>query len=313
MSRFKSLAMFHRLALVVTILFIFALSLHISASTRIQETVKRRISLLILYKKEIPQPLEFHELKINTGPVDFDSIFDGANDFLEKMTFEASNRSEKNITFIRFFLYLHTQDSERVKPAVMFPIVYGIDPSLLAPPSFLLHPGETLSVSIPQNKISILREQIKGIESQIVRVGVYAELIGFDDDTVWNLMKGGFIPKPVRTSKELSQGKTVKRPTEAIPISILFDNNSIKQPATLLYRGLPNKLQIGNCPDGCFTYDYYEILVCNYLCSTTRPAWYPGGGSTIMAYNATCYSYDFPYQWECATGTICLPFFMCAT
>lgn len=201
----------------------FALTLHLIGPAKIQGQgkVKRTISELKYYPSTVKPPVRVRGLKVNGQEVNFSSMFEEDNrrlekpvrsdeefeegdDFIEKTTFEVINVSEKKIIWIRFMMHLYTQNGVNKRSFdAAFAVDYGRPAFAHKPPySWVISPGETATISIPEEMLPDVRRIIGEIGSKIVRVGVYASVVEFDDGSSWSGTSGRF--STPKTSKQSS-------------------------------------------------------------------------------------------------------------
>ncbi|HMV85755.1 MAG TPA: hypothetical protein PLD20_13680 [Blastocatellia bacterium] len=180
---------------------ISAMVLFMSLQAKTQEKTKRTISLMYYHPKGSIPPVKLHELKIDGKSVNFSSMFEEGNkrlekkvnpdeevevedDFLEKMTLQVTNTYDKRIIFIRFMVYLYTAEGLK-KPSfdAAIPIDYGRPPGMNSP--WKIDPGETITFSIPEEMYIDIRRIVRDLGAKVVRVGVYANMVGVVDGTTW--------------------------------------------------------------------------------------------------------------------------------
>jgi hypothetical protein len=154
-----------------------------------QDKVKRYITEKKLYPIDARPPLEYLSVKIHSQNYKFDEEFEAGNDFLDGFSFEIKNQSEKNIRFIIFNLFLYVDEKEH-PPLAAFQLVHGTAPFPGGPVNYpTIKPGEMATISsgdkLFEDVMKITREKIKGHEAEIIRIGIYAQKVYFDDYTSW--------------------------------------------------------------------------------------------------------------------------------
>src|SRR5215813_5171530 len=118
------------------------------------------------------------------------------NSFVESIRFDASNRSDKTIKFIRFAIYFFTQkaldtgkDPTGGKDIVIMYLDYGHFPMPKDSPSEIpLSPGHTATMaidSVPDDLLTILRNATANMNGEIVRVGILINTVTFEDGSKW--------------------------------------------------------------------------------------------------------------------------------
>jgi hypothetical protein len=320
---------------------ISVLLLHFPGSAKIQRKVKRTISEIKYHPKRVTQPLKFHGLKVKGKVVEFSSMFEEGNKFLEKavrpgaeleedddfldeMTFEVTNQSDKTITFINFMIHLYTEEGVRKRSFdVAFPVAYGKVPgSPGLPAAWVLHPGETTSVSVTEQIYPELRKVINNIVSKVVRVGVYAQTIAFEDGSRWKF-DGKFYGPANKTPKQSSLKKGSGESNLTLKVNggfpFGFSTPTFFGAAFLISRFSLNlggsttpQLPPGDntCPSNqCFNTQGDETALCSDFpyCGGTRENWYnpsPSPGSykiKRVTLGVPCYNQGDPQQGQCGT------------
>jgi hypothetical protein len=121
-----------------------------------------------------------------------DQEFEEDDDFVESMAFKITNRSDRKITYMTILIYLYTKDGEKKKSFDdAITLDYG---SYGGKSSWKLNPGETMEFSIPDSMLPTIRNSVYRLGSEVVRVGIYANKIAFDDGSIWNF-DGKFYPR----------------------------------------------------------------------------------------------------------------------
>jgi hypothetical protein len=209
MHKAKVVAKWHLLAAAVTT--VFAMALYTSHSAKAQDKTKRTISLLHYHPSTATPPIKLHDLKIDGKTVNFSSMFEEGNkmlqkkvtpdaeievedDFLEKMTFQVTNVFDKRATFIRFMVHLYTEEGVRKRSFdAAIPIYYGRPPGISYP--WGINPEETESISIPVEMFPDIRRVVSDLGAKVIRVGVYANMVGFNDGSMWTTSGKIYPPK----------------------------------------------------------------------------------------------------------------------
>lgn len=303
-------------AAVVSISAAFSLSPHIFSIAQMQGIVKRTISEIKFYPNTVIPPVRLHGLNVNGKTVKFSSMFEDGNkrlekpvkpdeefeeddNFIEKTTFEVTNVSNKTIIWVRFMVHYYTRSgvSKRSLDAA-FGVDYGrpvfVNKSIN---TWTLAPGQTATISIPQEILSDLRKFVNGLKEPIVRVGIYPAAIIFDDGWKWSGVSGKFFP--AAAPRQSGQRRTDNRQVglnyalnskSQYPFGNAFMNGmsigspqlpcSINAygfiPASGTMLGMKYQLPPGpSCDPGCFNTEGLESMTCNsYSCAGQRENWY---------------------------------------
>ncbi len=212
-----------------------------------QEKEKRTISELHYHPKDAILPVKIGA-KVKGKAVKLGSMFEEGNKFLEKpvkpeeefeeednnfiesTTFEITNLTEKKIVFLRLMIQLYTKEAVKKRSfSTAFVLDFG-PPETEDGPRGYIDPGETKFISIPNRIKQDLRNEISRQESEIVRVGVYAKLIAFEDDSTWESYTGKYTPRIGTKQSKLKETGSQNIATKLTNTSI-FDLPTIFLPA----------------------------------------------------------------------------------
>lgn len=233
---------------VVVTLIVFTVVLYYTGSAKMQGKVKRTISEMKYYPKTITPPITIHRLNIKGKSVEFSSMYEEGNrrlekavrpeaefeegdDFLDEMSFEITNQSDQKITFINFMIKLYTKEGIRKNSFdAAFPAAYGKVPgSGGLPGNWVLFPGQTTTILIRERIYPELRNKLNEIISDIVRVGINAQMVAFEDGSYWNF-DGKTFPPP-KTQKQTSlrvngRQNLDAKSKEVAPFSLVVSSSS---------------------------------------------------------------------------------------
>jgi len=188
--------------LIMAVVISFAFAWRYIGSAKAQGKVKRTISEIKFYPSSVIPPVIIHTMRVRGKQVEMSTMFEEGNrrlektikpeeefeeqdDFCEHIKFDAANRSEKKITYVRFRMYFYTQEGlARRTLDTAIEIDYG--PAKYGETPNRINPGERATISIPEEMLPELRMEILRVGGQIVRVGVYVDVIHFEDGTMWN-------------------------------------------------------------------------------------------------------------------------------
>src|SRR5215470_14967424 len=119
--------MFSLSLLIMAVVISFATALQYTSSAKMQGKVKRTISEIKFYPSSVIPPVKIHMMRVRGKQVEMSTMFEEGNrrlekavkpeeefeeqdDFCEQIKFDATNSSEKKITYIRFRMYFYTQE-----------------------------------------------------------------------------------------------------------------------------------------------------------------------------------------------------------
>lgn len=240
---------------------------------------RRTVSELNYLRGNAKSPVRLQGLKIGNVEVNFstmapgreqpgrtvkpDEEFDADDDFLEKLSFETINVSEKRIVYIRFMVHLYSAEAvNRQSFDAAFAVDYG-RPEIAGQgvAVWKIEPGGTATIRIPGSMIADVRKVVAGFKSPIVRVGVYANMIDFEDGSGWTTGAGHRSGRVARN--------VLRRPAET---AFSFGGAS-----AFMGRGAVLQDEFGPCQDGCFNSGGTEVMSCDVLdqsCTGYRENWH---------------------------------------
>jgi len=133
--------------------------------------------------------------------------FEEDDDFWEHLSFDVTNVSEKTVVYLDTTINLYARDviqrmADRNRDHEAFAhedvaimaIELG-DPSNIDPPHrWSLKPGESTTITIDPEMRDFVRRQVLQFSSPVIRVGINASLIFFDDGSTWSF--SGIVKPP---------------------------------------------------------------------------------------------------------------------
>jgi hypothetical protein len=218
MSRSRNKFALSLLVAAVITLFTVALPSVNSGSAKTQKAQKanpkRSVSEIRFYRGVTVPPLKIHNVKVRDKTVRLSTMFEEGNekaqkplipeeefdetdDFYEKLQFDATNRSDKIIKLIEFALYFYTREG-LAKPSFDAALLINYATGNGAGQPNPINPGETVTISLSENHLIELRDQISNLKSEIVRVGIYANFVIFEDGVIWNFTGSFQRPEDVK-------------------------------------------------------------------------------------------------------------------
>ena len=208
-----------------------------SSAKKLQSKTKRSVGEMHFYPDSVTPPVKLSELKIRgwkrselssmfekgnkrlEKPIKPEAEFEDDDDFWEHLSFDVTNTSQKTIIYLDVAINLYSKDVvERMadksrdkekftnkRDVAIMKLDYG-DSSKLDPPYYWrLIPGESQSIIINYQMAAYVRDKVQKFSSPIIRVGIRASIIYFDDGSYWN--SNGYNPPTKISSLNPSQGK----------------------------------------------------------------------------------------------------------
>jgi hypothetical protein len=187
-----------------------------SSSAKVQNKIKRTVSEMHLYPEGITHPVEYSNLKIKGKSSEFSSMFEKGNkrlekllrpemefeeddDFWEHISFDVTNVSEKTIVYLDTTINLYAKDViQRIadknrdheafahEDVAIMAIEFGDSSNVDPPHRWSLKPGESTTITIDPEMRDFVRRQVLQFSSPVIRVGINASLIFFDDGSSWS-------------------------------------------------------------------------------------------------------------------------------
>lgn len=211
-----------------------------SSSAKLQSKIKRSVGEMHFYPASVTPPVKFSELKIRGKSSELSSMFEPGNkrlqkpikpeaefedddDFWEHLSFDVTNTSQKMIIYLEVAINLYSKDvvermADKSWDRERFTnnqdvggmlLDYG-DVSKLEPPySWRLIPGESQPFTIDPEMRAYVRNKVQEFSSPIIRVGIRASMIYFDDGSYWN--SNGYNPPTKISSLDPSQWQNVSK------------------------------------------------------------------------------------------------------
>lgn len=235
---FRSRKTFKWYGLIIAAAMSFVIALigfsNFSILANVQEKTKRSISEMFYYPKTAISPVKFHKVKVRGKDVKLSTMFEEGNkhlekalkpdeefeeddDFLESITFDVMNRSDRKITYMTVLVYIYTKNGVKNRSFDdAIAIDYGAYGAPLTSNSWVLNPGDSITVSIPERKIPRLRQSLERLGSPIIRVGIHTNKIAFEDGSIWNF--DGKIHSPLITPKQSSLKNGDRRNMPSKPV-----------------------------------------------------------------------------------------------
>jgi hypothetical protein len=201
---------------ITVLLMVLVTGLVYSSSAKVQNKIKRTVSEMHLHPEEITHPVEYSNLKVKGQSSEFSSMFEKGNkrlekllrpetefeeddDFWEHISFDVTNVSEKTIVYLDTTINLYAKDViQRIadknrdheafahEDVAIMAIDFG-DASNIGPPhTWSLKPGESTMITIDPEMRDFVRRQVLQFSSPVIRVGINASLIFFDDGSSWS-------------------------------------------------------------------------------------------------------------------------------
>jgi hypothetical protein len=211
MKKYKLTSLF--IVLLVTSL----IGLVYSSSAKLQNKTKRSVGEMHFYPDSATPPVKFSKLNIRGKSSDLSSMFEKGNkrlqkalrpetefeeddDFWEHLSFDVTNVSEKTLVSLRIAINLYSKDvvermadksrdEERLtnkQDVGIMELDYGDASNLNPPYSWRLIPGESQPITIDPEMRAYVRNKVQEFSSPIIRVGICASMIYFDDGSYWN-------------------------------------------------------------------------------------------------------------------------------
>ena len=182
-----------------------------SSVARAQEKAKRTVSKIYFHPKEVTPPVEYSNLKIRGREAQFSSMFEEGNERLQKLlspemvfeeeddfwrhlSFDVTNVSDKTIVFISTYVFMYTEEGlGSGKRQTGATIDFG-NPS---PPAIAsLKPGESKTLTLHPAMLDYVQQKVQQLASPIVRIGIFANSVYYDDGYQWGFDGKVFPPKP---------------------------------------------------------------------------------------------------------------------
>jgi hypothetical protein len=207
-----------------------------SSSVKLQSKIKRSVGEMHFYPDSVTPPVKFSKLKIRGKSSELSSMFETGNerlekplepetefedddDFWEHLSFDVTNISQKMIIYLDVAINLYSKDAvelmadkkrdkERLtnkQDVAIMKLDYGDASNLNPPYSWRLIPGESQPITIDYQMAAYVRNKVQEFSSPIIRVGVRASMIYFDDGSYWN--SNGYNPPTKISSLNPSQWK----------------------------------------------------------------------------------------------------------
>jgi hypothetical protein len=111
------------------------------------------------------------------------------------------------------------------KDVAIMKLDYGDAPKLNPPYSWRLIPGESQPIIIDYQMAAYVRDKVQQFSSPIIRVGICASMIYFDDGSYWN--SNGYNPPTKISSLNPSQGKPRSTGNEPRNFEVSFSPSPI--------------------------------------------------------------------------------------
>jgi len=189
-----------------------------SSSARVQEKTKRTVSKTHFHSKWITPPVEYSDLKIRGKQSKFSSMFEEGNerlqkalspemefeeddDFWEHLSFDVTNVSDKTIVFIRTYVFMYTKEGIRSHSRQSGA---SIDFGNPFPPAITsLKPGESKTLTLDPVMLDHVRQKVQQLTTPVVRIGIFADSVYYDDGYRWGFDGKVFPPKPQEKQSNL--------------------------------------------------------------------------------------------------------------
>ncbi|MGH9754722.1 MAG: hypothetical protein ACREA2_18245 [Blastocatellia bacterium] len=207
-----------------------------SSAKKLQSKMKRSVGEMHFYPDSVTPPVKFSELRIRGKRSEFSSMFEKGNkrlekalrtetefedddDFWEHLSFDVTNTSQKTIIYLDVAINLYSKDrvqrmadksrdkeqfTNKQDVAIM-KLDYGDSSNFDPPYTWSLKPGESTTINIDPQMRDYVRQQVLQFSSPVIRVGVRASMIYFDDGSYWN--SNGYNPPTKISSLNPSQWK----------------------------------------------------------------------------------------------------------
>jgi len=208
-----------------------------SSAVKPQSKMKRSVGEMHFYPDSVTPPVKFSELRIRgwkrselssmfekgnkrlEKPIKPEAEFEDDDDFWEHLSFDVTNTSQKTIIYLDVAINLYSKDAvelmadkkrdkERLtnkQDVAIMELDYGDSSNLNPPYSWRLLPGESQPLIIDYQMAAYVRDKVQQFSSPIIRVGISASMIYFDDGSYWN--SNGYNPPTKISSLNPSQGK----------------------------------------------------------------------------------------------------------
>jgi hypothetical protein len=201
---------------ITVLLMVLVTGLVYSSSAKVQNKIKRTVSEMHLHPEGIRHPVEYSNLKIKGKSSEFSSMFEKGNkrlekllrpemefeeddDFWEHISFDVTNVSEKTIVYLDTTINLYAKDViQRIadknrdheafahEDVAIMAIEFGDSSNVDPPHRWSLKPGESTTITIDPEMRDFVRRQVLQFSSPVIRVGINASLIFFDDGSSWS-------------------------------------------------------------------------------------------------------------------------------
>jgi hypothetical protein len=206
------------------LLMVLVTGLVYSSSAKVQNKIKRTVSEMHLHPEGITHPVEYSNLKVKGQSSEFSSMFEKGNkrlekllrpetefeeddDFWEHISFDVTNVSEKTIVYLDTTINLYAKDViQRIadknrdheafahEDVAIMAIEFGDSSNVDPPHRWSLKPGESTTITIDPEMRDFVRRQVLQFSSPVIRVGINASLIFFDDGSSWSF--SGIVKPP---------------------------------------------------------------------------------------------------------------------
>ena len=227
---------------VIAFLALVSLFIAFSGSSRIQRKTKRTVSKIIFHPTSVTPPVEYSNLTVRGKRSEFSSMFEEGNrklekplrqkeefeeedDFWEQLSFDVTNVSDKTIFFIRTYVFMYTDEGVRSgKRQSGATIDFG---NPFSPSVTSLRPEETITLRLDPMMIDYVRQKNQQLSSPIIRIGIYADSVYFEDGYKW-----GFDGKLYKTQQEQKQSSLKNQSGAESKISGISTNRQTKENST---------------------------------------------------------------------------------
>src|SRR5215475_11852678 len=261
-----------------------------SSAVKPQSKMKRSVGKMHFYPESATPPVEFSELRIRgwkrselssmfekgnkrlEKPIKPEAEFEDDDDFWEHLSFDVTNTSQKTIIYLDVAINLYSKDAvelmadkkrdkERLtnkQDVAIMELDYGDASNLNPPYSWRLIPGESQPIIIDYQMAAYVRDKVQQFSSPIIRVGIRASMIYFDDGSYWN--SNGYNPPTKISSLNPSQWKPCSAGNEPRNFGVSFWPSpfrfwgnipfAIFSPSTIFFSSpKPKAAQPGGCLD----------------------------------------------------------------
>src|SRR5215475_145517 len=261
-----------------------------SSAKKLQSKTKRSVGEMHFYPDSVTPPVKFSDLRIRgwkrselssmfekgnmrlEKPIKPEAEFEEDDDFWEHISFDVTNTSQKTIIYLNVAINLYSKhavelmadkkrDKERLTnkgEIAIMELDYGDSSNLNPPYSWRLIPGESQPITIDYQMAAYVRDKVQQFSSPIIRVGVRASMIYFDDGSYWN--SNGYNPPTKISSLNPSQWKPCSAGNEPRNSEVGFSLSPIGfwgnipfalfSPSTIFFSSpKPKAAQPGGCLD----------------------------------------------------------------